>query len=126
MVHVQTPSWQSIATVAPLVSAAVHPHAPFPAVHVGFSQTLVRSGVAGAAGDAGAVDGAAAGVTAAPVTGCCAEASGERGAEVSAPPLFAFALFAADAPELRRSDSESVSPEQAARRNIERNAGAMY
>ena len=112
----QTPSWQSIATVWPLVSRAVHPHAPLPAVHVGFSQTLVRSGVAGVAG-AAAGAGVAAGAGA--EAGCCVEASGERGAEVPAPPVL---VFASDAPELRRSSEESVSAEQAVIKTVERNA----
>jgi hypothetical protein len=115
VVHVQTPSWQSIATVAPLVSSAVHPHAPLPLVHVGFSQMFVRSGVAGAAAggvEAGADAGAAAGC-------CCVEAAGERTGEVGVPPPL---VFASDAPELRRSSEVSVSAEQAVIRAEERTA----
>ena len=117
VVHVQTPSWQSICTVWPLVSTAVQPQAPLPAVHVGFSQTLVRSGVAGA--DAGGVAGAvpAAGAD----DGCCVEASGEREGEVPAPPLL---VFASEAPEVRRSSEESVSAEQAVIRAVDRNTVA--
>jgi hypothetical protein len=113
VVHVQTPSWQSIATVAPLLSSAVHPHPPLPLVHVGFSQTFVRSGVAGAA--AGGVEaGADAGAV-----GCCVEAAGERAGEVGVPPPL---VFASDAPELRRSSEVSVSAEQAVIRAEKRTA----
>jgi hypothetical protein len=87
-------------------------------VHVGFSQTLVRSGVAGVAGAA-----AAGGVDEGPAAPCCVEASGERPGEVAAPPLFAFA---ADAPEPRRVNEESVSAEQAVMSAVERSAIARW
>jgi len=117
VVHVQTPSWQSMATVWPLVSRAVHPQVPLPAVHVGFSQTLVRSGVAGVAG--AVAGGVVAGADAAAEAGCCVEASGERAGEVAGPPL---AVFAAEAPEPLRSNGASVSAEQAVIRAVETNA----
>ncbi len=122
--HVQTPPWQSIWTVCPLVSTAVHPQAPLPAVHVGFSQTLVRSGVAGVVGAAAAGPGVAAGPEPAPgpAAGCCFEASGERAGEAGPPPLFAFA---ADAPEPRWSNEESVSAVQAVISAKEMSAAAM-
>lgn len=77
---------------------------PWPTVHVGFSQTFVRSGVAG-----GELDGVAAGVE----VGCGVEPSGERAGEVPAPPFF---VLLAAAPEPPRDSEESVSAEQAVRR----------
>lgn len=55
--HSQTPPWQSIVTVTPCVSFAVQPQAPLPNVHVGFSQTFVRDGLAVLVGVAGAAGG---------------------------------------------------------------------
>jgi len=122
--HVQTPPWQSIWTVWPVVSTAVHPQAPLPAVHVGFSQTLVRSGVAGVAGAAAAGPDVVAGPEPdpGPAAGCCVEASGERAGEAGPPPPFAFA---ADAPEPRWSNEESVSAVQAVISAEEMSAAAM-
>lgn len=87
------------------MSCAVHPQVPLPTVHVGFSQTFVRSGFAGGELDAGVAAGAEA--------GCCVEPSGERAGEVPAPPFF---VVLAVAPEPRRDSEESVSAEQAVRR----------